>query len=99
LFLTCAGWSIHIYIQNKDISVEGTETTTQEGFMYRESLVKEALLRFKERGERMQTLLHGASPVRTEPVVEVVASSTAAAVTEGDQTAGTTTADSLGESL
>jgi hypothetical protein len=99
LFLACAGWSIHIYIKNKDVSVEGTGTKTQESFMYRESLVKEALLRFNERGERMQTLLNGASPVRTEPVAPVVASSTEPTVAEENQTTGTTTADSLEESL
>ena len=82
----CTFFSISIYNQNKNVSLGEISSDTNEVFVYRESLVKEALEKFSQRDTELKNLLGTVTSVvisEAEPVD--IASSTESAATTSDQ--------------
>lgn len=54
-----ASWSVYAYWTNKTIEVVSDKTTSEEDVVYRESVVKDALIRFEKRNKEREALIAG----------------------------------------
>ena len=81
----CTFFSISIYNQNKNVSLGEISSDTNEVFVYRESLVKEALEKFSQRDMELKNILGLETPAPVlEPEVITTASSTESIATTSD---------------